>query len=110
MNKPEKIIKFSITDDRNPNAPLKERTLMEQTMDVSETVKLLAQFGINRSRESLYSLWKTPYRNISRSWWVDPDKYNLVIDKCTIPRQTVSEAIAHRSVHVTVQPFSRKGW
>lgn len=115
MNKPEKIIKFSITDDSNPNAPLKDRAIIEQTMDVADTVKMLEQFGIKRTRESLYTLWKTPYRNISRTWWINPDlnedNYKLLLDRCpVIERYRLKQAIERRSVHVHIQPHSRKPW
>ncbi len=111
MRGPEKIIKVSITDDYNPNVPVKDRILMEETMDVLETVNLLKTFGIVRTRESLYALWKTPFRNISQSWWVDPEKYDGLLEKCPLSQKdNLRTAIERRSLHVNVQPFSRKGW
>jgi len=67
MNHPHKMVKLFITDDYDPNKKMHERIIMEQVVDVKQASEQLKQFGIIISRDLLYSCWRTPYRNNTRS-------------------------------------------
>jgi len=86
-----------------------ERIIMEQVVDVKQASEQLKQFGIIISRDLLYSCWRTPYRNNTRSWWLNPQYQDKLIADCPLSsKHNLRLAFQRQAVHINVHPYNRK--